>query len=248
MMSSRALPENFDMTQALHSPFGTANPMDPSAGTSLASPAPLGPNFAGQVAGQLPGQLSNAGVGRPLTLDTGFRRVPENNHLSPTGISPALGSFAFTPPQSATDGVSPISTSAAEHLSFGYAHTPPGSFAGSPKRPNPFAGQYNTNPSYPAGPSYPKIPRLNIYDRMGPMGRSRAESLQSPLRTSISYSTLANNSNEQVEDECSTARSDSMSSFNEDASRNMTSHSSSTPYGIGYSCKYHGCIGTKRVR
>lgn len=209
--------------------------MNPSAGTPLASPASLGPNYPGQI----PGQLPNTGVGRPLTLDTGFRRGPENHHLSPTGISPALGSFAFTPPQSATDAMSPVSTSAAEHLPFGYGHTPPGSFAGSPKRPNPFAGPFSTTSGYPAGPAYPKIPRLNIYDRMGPMGRSRAESLQSPLRTSISYSTLTNDSHQQPVDEFSTPRPDSTTPFHEDTSRSINSNTSSAPYGIGYSCKYH---------
>ena len=230
------------MTQALHSPFGTVNPTNPNVGTSLASPAPFGPNYPGQ----FPSQFPEGGVGRALTLDTGFRRGSESQHMSPTGISPALGSFVFTPPQSATDTMSPVSTSGAEPSSFGYAHTPPGSFGGSPKRPNPFVGPYGANSGYPGGSSHPKIPRLNIYDRMGPIGRSRAESLQSPLRTSISYSTLTNdvNADQSHLNGYTAPRADSTPSFTEDGSRNINSSTSSTPYGIGYSCKYHSKIGT----
>ncbi|KAI9682773.1 MAG: hypothetical protein M1822_006263 [Bathelium mastoideum] len=231
MMSSRALPENFDMTQALHSPFGAVNPVNQNGGTPLASPAPFGQSYPGQFPGQLPG----SGGCRPLTLDTAFRRGPDNQHMSPTGISPALSSFAFTPPQSATDTISPVSTSAAESSPFGYMHTPPGSFAGSPKRPNPFGGPYNTSPGYPAGPAHPKIPRLNIYDRMGSIGRSRAESLQSPLRTSISYSTLTNDAHPQPTDDYSTPRTDAAVSFAEEGPRSIASSLSSAPYGIGHS-------------
>ncbi|KAF2232515.1 hypothetical protein EV356DRAFT_450123 [Viridothelium virens] len=233
MMSSRALPENFDMTQALHSPFGAVNPANPNVGTPLASPAAFGANYPGQ----FPGQLPNGGVSRPLTLDTGFRRGPDNSHMSPTGISPALSAFAFTPPQSATDTMSPVSTSVADASSspFAYAHTPPSSFGGSPKRPNPFAGPYGANPNYPAGPAQHKIPRLNIYDRMGPMGRSRAESLQSPLRTSISYSNMGNNTNQHSTAEYSNPRTEAGGPFNEDGPRTLGQNNSSTPYGIGYS-------------
>ena len=233
MMSSRALPENFDMTQALHSPFGTVNPVNQDGGTPLASPAPFGQSYPGQ----FPSQLANGGVCRPLTLDTGFRRASDNSHMSPTGISPALSSFAFTPPQSATDALSPASTSAAESSPFSYMHTPPGSFAGSPKRPNPFTGAYNASPAYPGGPAHPKIPRLNIYDRMGSIGRSRAESLQSPLRTSISYSTLGDDGSQQANGGYSIPRPETTASFNEEGARSIVSNVSSTPYGIGHSCK-----------
>ncbi|KAI9704527.1 MAG: hypothetical protein M1820_005601 [Bogoriella megaspora] len=221
MMSSRALPENFDMTQALHSPFGAVST---SNGTPLPSPAPFSTGY--------PGQPLSAGPGRHLTLDTGFRRLSEN-HMSPTGISPAFGAFAFTPPQSATDTISPVSTSAVESSPFSFAHTPPSSFGGSPKRPNPFAVSYNSTSSYTAPP---KIPRLNIYDRMG---RSRAESLQSPLRTSISYSTLTGDANQRSSEEMTSLRATSVAAFNgqsqNQGTRTMGLSNSSTPYGLGYS-------------
>src|SRR6266567_9154596 len=83
MMRSRALPDDFDMTQALHSPFGTTH----GIGTPLTSPGSYGPGFP------------ERDMVRQLSTDT-IRRLPESTHLSPPGISPAFGGFAFAPPQS----------------------------------------------------------------------------------------------------------------------------------------------------
>lgn len=95
MMRSRALPADFDTMQALRAPFGAPTP---NAGTPDASPSTHG-------------TFNNPSAVRPLTLDT-LRRVPEyetygQQYASPTGITPAVGSFVFTPPQSAMDSLSP---------------------------------------------------------------------------------------------------------------------------------------------
>ncbi|KAF1978481.1 homeobox-domain-containing protein [Bimuria novae-zelandiae CBS 107.79] len=160
MMRSRALPEDFDMASALHSPFGNTHGL----GTPLASPGSYTPSFP------------EGNMMRPLSIDT-LRRGPVDSHMSPTGITPAFGGFAFTPPQSATDTLSPISTHG--DSSFGF---PSNGLDTSPRTSNPFSSSITTSPAYAAHHS---IPRLSLHaDRLA---RSCAESLSTPLRASMSY-------------------------------------------------------------
>ncbi|KAF2644913.1 homeobox-domain-containing protein [Massarina eburnea CBS 473.64] len=181
MMRSRALPDDFDMAQALHSPFGAG----PGLGTPLASPA-YTPTFP------------EGNMMRPLSIDT-LRRGPMENHMSPTGISPAFGGFAFTPPHSATDSLSPASTH--EGSPFGFPSAP----MDTSPRSNPFSSSMTSSPAYT---SHHSIPRLSLHaDRIA---RTRAESLSSPLRSSMSYN-----------------HHDSLT-----GSADANSH---LPYGLGYS-------------
>ncbi|KAF2396211.1 homeobox-domain-containing protein [Trichodelitschia bisporula] len=156
MMKSRELPPDFDMTQALHSPFGQPHGM----GSTLSSPSSYSPAF------------SEGNMIRPLNIDS-LRRVPDNSHMSPTNIAPSFGGYNFTPPQSVTDTLSPVSP--AGDSPFNYSPT----LDQSPRRSNPFA----TSPSNFT--SHPSIPRLRMQDGVT---RSRGDSLSSPLRTSMSYS------------------------------------------------------------
>jgi hypothetical protein len=193
MMRSRALPDDFDMASALHSPFGNSHGL----GTPLASPGSYTPSFP------------EGNMMRPLSIDT-FRRGPLDSHISPTGISPAFGGFTFTPPQSATDTISPVS--AHEGSPFGFHSAP---LDTSPRTSNPFSMSISNPPAYAAQHS---IPRLTMHaDRIA---RSRAESLQSPLRTSMSY----------------TGGNDNGSSDPHGHHDSQRSYSGSMmPYGIGYS-------------
>lgn len=194
-MRSRALPDDFDMAQALHSPFGNPHGL----GTPLASPGGYNPSFP------------DSSMMRPLSIDT-LRRGPLDSHISPTGISPAFGGFTFTPPQSATDTLSPVS--AHGDSPFGFPSAPIDS---SPRTSNPFSMTVSNPPAYAAQHS---IPRLTLHaDRIV---RSRAESLQSPLRTSMSYS----NGNDSLNGSAD-------SHHHNDAPRSYSS--SMMPYGIGYS-------------
>ncbi|ORY02927.1 hypothetical protein BCR34DRAFT_492813 [Clohesyomyces aquaticus] len=198
MMRSRALPEDFDMAQALHSPFGSTHGL----GTPLNSPGSYTPGFP------------EGNMMRPLSIDT-LRRGPMDSHMSPTGISPAFGGFTFTPPQSATDTLSPVSNGH-DGSPFGF---PPSQMEGSPRRSNPFSMSVSTSPAYAAHHS---IPRLSIHaDRVA---RSRAESLSSPLRTSMSYTNGHDNGMNG---------NDSSHHMDEGSSRSFSS--SMMPYGIGYS-------------
>ncbi|KAF2687444.1 homeobox-domain-containing protein [Lentithecium fluviatile CBS 122367] len=184
MMRSRALPDDFDMAQALHSPFGSGHGL----GTPLASPGAYQPSFP------------EGNMMRPLSIDT-LRRGPLDSHISPTGISPAFGGFTFTPPQSATDTLSPVS--AHGDSPFGFPSAP---LDTSPRTSNPFSSSISTSPGYAAHHS---IPRLSLHaDRIA---RSRAESLSTPLRASMSYTHSGHD--------------------------NLTSNDTNNhmPYGIGYS-------------
>ncbi|KAE9985269.1 hypothetical protein BLS_009012 [Venturia inaequalis] len=164
MMRSRALPDDFDMTQALHSPFGASN----GVGSAMNSPSSYSPSFP------------EGNMIRPLNLDN-LRRGPDGHHMSPTGITPSFGNFNFTPPQSVTDTLSPVSP--AGDGPFGnYSPT----LDQSPRRSNPFAPSPTTTFT-----SHPQIPRLQLHDRS--INRSRSESISSPLRTSMSYGGPENN-------------------------------------------------------
>lgn len=169
MMRSRALPDDFDMASALHSPFGNNSH---GSGTPLTSPSSYDSGFAGGT------------MMRPLSIDT-LRGGPLDGHISSsTGISPAFGSFTFTPPQSATETLSPASAHGESPFGF---HSAP--LDTSPRTSNPFSMPVSAPQAYAAQHS---IPRLTLHaDRIG---RSRAESLQSPLRTSMSYQDHLNGS------------------------------------------------------
>ncbi|CZT16069.1 uncharacterized protein RCC_01909 [Ramularia collo-cygni] len=98
MMRSRALPDDFDTTQALHSPFGAQPPIMSASTSSLGSFSTYG---------------DHASI-RPLALDTTRALVEydqyNSSYASPTGVSPALGAFAFTPPHSSSGHISPGSS------------------------------------------------------------------------------------------------------------------------------------------
>jgi hypothetical protein len=135
----------------LHSPFGAIQ----NVNSSLSSPG----GYSG---------MSDSNMIRPISLES-LRRV-DSSHMSP---SLPYGGFAFTPPQSVTDTMSPVSP--AGDSPFPYSPSIDGT-----RRSNPFAGGL-TSPS--AFTSHP-IPRMHMQDRDP---RSRPEGLGSPLRPTLSY-------------------------------------------------------------
>ena len=214
------------MTQALHSPFGGSQP---TMGTPIPSPGAYS-------------QFGGADIGgvRPLTLDT-LRRIPDydnfgqhNQYTSPTGISPALQGFTFTPPHSATETVSPGSAGP-DMASFGLQHRP----QDSPRRP-PFGfnGMPLGAPSPGFGSHQPQIPRLHMHDRFN---RSLGESASSPLRTSMSYSNLGNGSSQtdQTPERAASFSGQSMHAFgrsNQHRSLTNPASAGAGPYGLGFTC------------
>jgi hypothetical protein len=127
MMRSRALPDDFDMTQALHSPFGAIH----NVGSSLSSPG-----------GYSPG-MSDGNIIRPL-------RIPDGSHMSPTSMGPGFGGFNFTPPQSVADTMSPVSPAGDSPFSYS-----PG--LDGQRRNNPFAGGVTSPSSFTSHPQIPRL-------------------------------------------------------------------------------------------
>ena len=161
-MKSRALPEDFDMTQTLHSPFGNvAHPYS----TPLASPAAYTSTFV------------EGGMIRPLLVD-GLRRQSEDDAtISPISMGSTFGSY-YTPPGSipASENLSPISPVSERFNSMSSSISQP-----SPRGTNPFLRSNSFSALYHA-PQH--VPKLHSHERVS---RTRAESLASPLRSSMSY-------------------------------------------------------------
>lgn len=161
MMRSRAMPEDFDTTQALHSPFGNQQPLP---GSSFSSMGPY------SVYGEHGGP-------QPLILDTA-RGVAEYDQYSQqyadsTGASPALGSFAFTPPSTGSDHISPAPSNnmspygMQHHSTYDTARHGPSGLA-------TFEHGYLQHPQ-----------RLSIREHVN---RTYGEATISPLRASVSHS------------------------------------------------------------
>lgn len=165
MMRSRALPDDFDMTQALHSPFGATH----NVAGSMSAPTSYTPAFP------------EGNMIRPLNLDA-LRRLPDSPHSSsPSSFAPSFPGAFFTPPQSVTDTMSPLSPAGDSPFTT-YSPT----LDGSPRR-NPFA----TSPT--AFTSHPSIPRLQMHDRPGSvtssplLGGSSDSSNMMPYGLGLSY-------------------------------------------------------------
>lgn len=227
-MRSRALPENFDMTQALHSPFGAPTP---NVGTPMPSPSAYS-HFG-----------TDINAIRPLTLDT-LRRVPDYENLShhytsPTGMSPSVGAFGFTPPQSATETVSP--NSAVSDLSaFGMHPRHPQE---SPRRLPYGFGMGHSSSFY--GP-HSQLSRLQTHDRFS---RPIGEGVSSPLRTSMSYSALGSGPSTQTQPSGrassfseSTSNASGRPHFRSSTNPTTSGSSGTSPYGLGFTCEYKGAF------
>ena len=205
MLKSRALPDDFDMTQTLHSPRGS----QPMGGTPMASPVSYMPSY------------SDSQFARPMLLG-GLRRPSEDESVtSPMSMSSMYGNF-YTPPTS--DNVSPISTASDRNH---FAH--PSSQHTSPRAPNPFAMRSS---SFSSAYQHPQIPRLQLHDRVG---RARAESLQSPLRSSMSYTGNSWSGAESHPGSVSAA-SHGGRLPDEPQTAHPRAPTPSNPYGLGHNC------------
>jgi len=119
---------------------------------------------------------------RPLSLDTLRQTRPEHGYVSPTTGASTIGSISFTPPQSATDTRSPIST-AGDMSAFGYAQR---GIVESPRRSAFVSGSMST-PTYSA-PFQHIGGRNPTFDRFR---RASGDTASSPLRTNMTYGGFA---------------------------------------------------------
>ncbi|KAI0444609.1 hypothetical protein F4803DRAFT_245584 [Xylaria telfairii] len=170
MIKMRAVPDDFDNVQALHSPYGAVHAL----GTPITPPVDFGSSsYADHII-------------RPLLVDS-IRR-DNDDHLSPTGLSPAFGGIGFTPSgtMSSSDILSPLSPSPNERGYYSSHLTSP--LGGSSRASNPFARQSSLD----TGVQMHSQPRQHIrplqpLSLRETMSRSRSDNLQSPLRSSMSW-------------------------------------------------------------
>lgn len=163
MMKMRAVPDDFDNVQALHSPYGAVQ----GIGTPLQSPVDFVPTYTDHMM-------------RPLMVDT-MRR--NDNEISPTGLSPAFGHVGFAPPGSmgTPDILSPLSLNSTDRYYPSHLSSP---MSAGPRSSNPFDRQN----SYGAlSHSRQHVRPLQPLQLRETMSRSRSESINSPLRSSMSW-------------------------------------------------------------
>jgi hypothetical protein len=165
-MKMRAVPDDFDNVQALHSPYGAVQ--------GIATPMQSSVDFAPQFADHLM---------RPLMVDT-VRRNDNDEHLSPTGLSLSFGQVGFHAGggMGSPDALSPLSLNSTDRYYSSHLSSPLS------------AGSRGTS-LFDRQNSYSSLSHVGQHNRhhLQPLqlretlSRSRSESLQSPLRTSMSW-------------------------------------------------------------
>ncbi|KAI1129486.1 hypothetical protein F5Y10DRAFT_152498 [Nemania abortiva] len=170
MIKMRAVPDDFDNVQALHSPYGAVHAL----GTPISPPVDFGSTpYTEQII-------------RPLLVDT--MRRDNDDHLSPTGLSPAFGSIGFTPSgtMGSSDILSPLSPSSNDRGYYSSHLANP--LGGSSRAPNPFPRQNSIDTGVQihsqARQHIRPIQPLSLRETMS---RSRSDTLHSPLRASMSW-------------------------------------------------------------
>jgi hypothetical protein len=161
----RAVPDDFDNVQALHSPYGAVH----AIGTPLQSPVDFMPSYAEHMM-------------RPLMIDTMRRHEGDEQHMSPTGLSPAFGHIGFNAAGSvgSADVLSPLSMNSSDRFY--------GSQMSSPMSAGPRSSHFDRQNIYQGLPhSRQHVRPLQPLQLRETMSRNRAESLQSPLRSSMSW-------------------------------------------------------------
>ncbi|KAI1438757.1 hypothetical protein GGR50DRAFT_299820 [Xylaria sp. CBS 124048] len=169
MIKMRAVPDDFDNVQALHSPYGAVHPL----GTPITPPVDFGSSSY------------TDHIIRPLLVDT--MRRDGDDHISPTGISPAFGNIGFTPSgtMSSSDMISPLSPSSNDRGYYSSHLTSP--LSGS-SRANLFARQNSLDSGVQSlTQSRQHIRPLQPLSLRETISKPRTDSLQSPLRTSMSW-------------------------------------------------------------
>ncbi|KAK7935156.1 Homeobox domain-containing protein [Apiospora marii] len=173
MIKMRAVPDDFDNVQALHSPYGAVHTL----GTPITPPVDFG-NPASYADHMM----------RPLMLDT-IRRSDAEEHMSPTGLSPGFGGmgFATSGPMGHPDILSPLSPPSTDRGGYYSSHLASPMSSG-PRTSNPFARQNSLETGMPMhSSSRQPIRPLQPLQLRETMSRSRSETLQSPLRSSMSW-------------------------------------------------------------
>lgn len=169
MLKMRTVPDDFDNVQALHSPYGAVH----GNGTPMHSPLDYLPNYS-----------DHRGL-HPMSVDI-MDRHHGDEHISPTGITPSFNHVGFGPPGSmgTSDILSPLSLNSGDRYYGNNLSSPLGN---GPRSSNPFNRQ-NSSDNYQLHAQQQSHNRsLQPLPLRDTISRSRSESLQSPLRTSMSW-------------------------------------------------------------
>jgi hypothetical protein len=163
----RAVPEGFNNAQALHSPYGAVHGLAPN----------MTPNDPS-------GQQMGSHLERPLVVNV--QRPHADTNLSPTGLTPAFGTAGFRASSGTNDDLlSPLSSSSVERgqthgiqlaSMFGSGSQDSGAYSSGALNSSYHLGQYSGRSLQP----------LHLQD---PSSRLRADSLQSPSRSSLAWPT-----------------------------------------------------------
>ncbi|KAI0021925.1 hypothetical protein F4780DRAFT_257053 [Xylariomycetidae sp. FL0641] len=171
MIKMRAVPDDFDNVQALHSPYGAVHALGPP----MTPPVDFGsPSYTDHIM-------------RPLMVDT-IRRNEGDDHMSPTGLSPAFGGIGFSPPGSmgSSDILSPLSPASTDRGYYSSHLTSP--LGGGHRTSNPFARGSGLDAGvHMHSQGRQSIRPLQPLQLRETMSRSRSDTLQSPLRSSMSW-------------------------------------------------------------
>lgn len=164
-MRMRAVPDDFDNVQALHSPYGAVH----GIATPLQSPVDFVPTYTDHMI-------------RPLMVDT-MQRNEKDDQVSPTGLSPVFGNVGFAPPGSmgTPDILSPLSLNSNDRYYPSHLSSP---ISAGPRSSNPFDRQ---NGYGALSHSRQHVRPLQPLQLRETMSRSRSESINSPLRSSMSW-------------------------------------------------------------
>ncbi|KAK7417995.1 hypothetical protein QQZ08_011431 [Neonectria magnoliae] len=168
MIKMRAVPDDFDNVQALHSPYGAVH--------GLGTPPMPSP-------GDLGAQSYAQHMIRPLIVDV--RRASANDHSSPTGLTPGFGGIGFGPAGSMSnpDMMSPISPATNDRYPYGSHFSAP--MNGVVRASNPFGSQNGLDSPIEANRQSPHP--LQPSQLRESISRARSESGQSPLRSSMAW-------------------------------------------------------------
>lgn len=171
MIKMRAVPDDFDNVQALHSPYGAVHGL----GTPMGSPVGFGP-----------GSYTDHLMRGPLVVDV--RRAEGGDTMSSSGLSPAFGGIGFSASASMSnpDLLSPMSHESGDRYDYAGQLTP---LSAGPRTSNPFTRQpsLDANMSMHGHHSRQPVRTLQPLQLRETLTRSRSDSLQSPLRSSMSW-------------------------------------------------------------
>ncbi|KAI5865474.1 hypothetical protein GGS23DRAFT_428788 [Durotheca rogersii] len=172
MIKMRAVPDDFDNVQALHSPYGAVH----GVGAPITPPVDFGTSSY------------TDHIMRPLMVDT-MRRGDSDDHISSSSLSPAFGGISFTPSgtMGSSDLLSPLSSPPSNDRGYYSSHLT-GPLGGPHRTSNPFARQSSLDSGVQMhSQNRQHIRPLQPLQLRETIARSRPESLQSPLRSSMSW-------------------------------------------------------------